>query len=85
MGCKTTSPHHAGYFREVDYGKSIQYWIVPAVFEQEIFQGIDVQKACQVLCDLGWLKRLDEKRWKYPKRDKGRFYVINGIEIPEKT
>lgn len=81
---KTTSPHHAGYFREVDYGRSTQYWIVPAVFEQEIFQGIDVQKACQVLCDLGWLIRAEQDRWKHKKRDKGRFYVLNGLEVPEK-
>ena len=79
-----TSQHHAGYYRVTDFGKTTQYWIVPAVFEQEIFQGIDVQKACRVLCDLGWLKKLDEKRWKHQKRDKGRFYVINGIETLEK-
>lgn len=81
---ETTSPHHAGYYRVTDYGKTTQYWIVPAVFEQEIFQGIDVQKACRVLCDLGWLVRPNEKNWKHLKRDKGRFYVIKGIEAPEK-
>lgn len=69
---------------EMDYGQSVQYWLVPAVFEQEIFQGIDVQKACQVLCDLGWLIRQNDRSWKHLKRDKGRFYVIQGIEVPEK-
>ena len=77
---ETTSPHHAGYYRVTDYGKTTQYWIVPAVFEQEIFQGIDVQKACRVLCDLGWLIKPDERSWKHKKFGKGRFYVLKGME-----
>lgn len=76
-----TSREHAGY-RKISQTEPSEYWIIPNVFEDEILHGKDIQKGCTVLHDIGWLKR-DNERWKIKRFNKGRFYVLIGIEPPD--
>ncbi|ASP16879.1 hypothetical protein HMPREF9120_00588 [Neisseria sp. oral taxon 020 str. F0370] len=84
-----TNKDHAGYRRPspdaaANAAGMDEYWIIPFVFEEEIMQGADKEKACTVLHGIGWLaKPQDGRRWKFQKRGKGRFYVLIGAEPPD--
>lgn len=78
-----TNKDHAGYRRENGQDEKAEFWIIPAVFEGEIIQGTDTEKACGVLHGIGWLAKPEGGRWKFQKRGKGRFYVLIGAEPPE--
>ena len=79
-----TNKDHAGYRRENGQDEKAEFWIIPAVFEGEIIQGTDTEKACGVLHGIGWLAKPEGgRRWKFQKRGKGRFYVLLGAEPPE--
>lgn len=79
-----TNKDHAGYRRENGQDEKAEFWIIPAVFEGEIIQSTDTEKACGVLHGIGWLAKPEGgRRWKFQKRGKGRFYVLLGAEPPE--
>ena len=79
-----TNKDHAGYRRENGQDEKAEFWIIPAVFEGEIIQGTDTEKACGVLHGIGWLAKPEGgRRWKFQKRGKGRFYVLIGAEPPQ--
>lgn len=80
--------NHAGYFKPLGYSNTAgeaphEYWIIPAVFESEICDGRPTGQACLVLHELGWLKRANGDRWQHQRKNKGRFYVLVGVEPPE--
>lgn len=78
-----TNKDHAGYRRENGQDGKAEFWIIPAVFEGEIIQSTDTEKACGVLHGIGWLAKPEGGRWKFQKRGKGRFYVMLGAEPPQ--
>lgn len=79
-----TNYDHAGYFRELnEKEKRKEFWIVPAVFESEILRHSDVQQGCLVLHKVGWLQKPKSgKGWKQLRFQKGRYYVLLGMEPP---
>lgn len=82
----STDRDHAGYRRRVAQEEADEFWISTPVFEVEICQSYDADKVCTVLHGIGWLKRNEaEKRWRFKKRNSGRFYVLIGIDPPEQT
>lgn len=77
-----TNRDHAGYRKDNGQGEKAEYWIIPVIFEDEIMQGRDKNKACAVLHGIGWMAK-PPKGWKFQKYGKGRFYVLAGAEPPE--
>lgn len=78
-----TNRDHAGYRKDNGQGEKPEYWIIPVIFEDEIMQGRDKNKACAVLHGIGWMMKAADGRWKCKKYGKGRFYVLLGAEPPE--
>ena len=83
-----TNKDHAGYRRPspdaaANAAGKDEYWIIPFVFEDEIMQGADTEKACGVLHGIGWMLKPQDGRWRFKKYGKGRFYVMLGAEPPE--
>lgn len=74
-----TEDNHAGYRKGT--GAEVDYWVTPAVFEEEIVMGKDKQKVCQVLAQLKWLQHKNG-RYQLQRKDKGRFYVFRNAVIP---
>lgn len=75
---------HAGYKKPADDGTETEYWIIPAVFADEICQSYDTRKVCEVLHGIGWLKRNDKGgRFQFQRYRYGRFYVLIGASPPE--
>ncbi|XXQ68398.1 hypothetical protein ACKLNO_00545 [Neisseriaceae bacterium B1] len=78
-----TNKEHADYRKELDDKTNTEYWIILAVFETEILHGIDKRKGCQVLHGICWLKKPNGNGHQHQRFQKGRFYVLTGIEPPE--
>lgn len=84
-----TDHAHAGYRRPArntakNEAGLDEYWIIPPVFLEEVIAGAELNKACQVLHDAGWLQRNEtDNRYTFKKHRKGRFYVLVGIEPPQ--
>lgn len=80
-----TNHDHAGYRRKADSGgNQADYWIIPAVFHEEVIKGGDINKSCLVLSEIQWLKKNDKGgRWQFQRYGKGRFYVLHGICPPD--
>lgn len=79
-----TNHGHAGYFRELDEKeKRKEYWIIPSVFTSEVLRHSDIQHGCFVLHKIGWLQKPKSgKGWKQLRFQKGRYYVLLGMEPP---
>lgn len=72
----------AGY-REISHqnGEHTDFYMIPAIFKNEICQGYDVLKVCEVLHSIDWLQK-HGKRWQKQKRVNGemqRFYQFYGM------
>ncbi|STZ76861.1 DUF927 domain-containing protein [Bergeriella denitrificans] len=86
---QTTNHNHAGYRRpaqdpEANRAGINEYWIIPDVVKVEITQGTDLNKACRVWYDAGWLLRNEaDQRWTRKKRGKGSHYVFQGMTPPD--
>lgn len=82
--CYYTNSNHAGYYRELDEkAKRKELWIVPAVFENEVLRNADKNQSCLVLHGIGWLQKpKNGKGWKQQRFQKGRYYVLLGLEPP---
>lgn len=83
-----TNHDHAGYYREHENNEDPrkEFWIIPPVFENEVLRHSDIQQACLVLHSIGWLlKPKSGKGWKQQRYEKGRFYVLLGLQPPENT
>ncbi|RPD87080.1 DUF927 domain-containing protein [Neisseria weixii] len=80
----STDRNHAGWIKRGGQKEADEYWIIPAVFIDEICGSFDRNKVCRVLYDANWLKRNEkENRFTYKKRGYGAHYVLIGIEPPE--
>lgn len=81
-----TNSHHAGYRKPSERkDEPDEFWIIPAVFENEICQSFEPAKVCTVLHAAKWLIKVDNRRWKIQRYGKGRYYVMVGIEPPEQA
>lgn len=80
---KYTSNDHAGYYRLSERESLDEYWIIPAVFDEEIAQTYETAKVCTVLHGINWLKKPNERGWQHKRYGKGRFYVLIGVTPPE--
>lgn len=84
-----TAPDHAGYCRysAQELGRfpddQQEYWIIPPVFEDEIYSGRDIRKVCEILLAIGWLQPGDGRHVKRKRWGHGRFYVVRGACPPE--
>jgi hypothetical protein len=84
-----TAPDHAGYCRysAQELGRfpddQQEYWIIPPVFEDEIYSGRDIRKVCEILLAIGWLQHGEGRNIKRKRRGHGRFYVVRGACPPE--
>ena len=84
-----TAPDHAGYRRysAQELGRfpddPQEYWIIPPVFEDEIYSGRDIRKVCEILLAIGRLQHGEGRNIKRKRRGHGRFYVIRGACPPE--
>lgn len=80
----STDRNHAGWIKRGEQKEADEYWIIPAVFIDEICGSFDRSKVCRVLHDTDWLKRNEkENRFTHKKRGYGAHYVLIGIEPPE--
>ncbi|MFC3874427.1 hypothetical protein [Neisseria musculi] len=78
-----TNQDHAGYRKRKEQAHLDEFWIIPAVFENEISKSFETNKTCNVLFGIKWLKRDGkDSRWQFKRYGKGRFYVLVGIEPP---
>lgn len=75
-----TNDRHTGYRR--NHNGNDEYWVIPAVFDEEIAQSYDRRKAARVLHEIGWLLKNGE-RLQFRKHGSGWFFVFNGAEPPE--
>ncbi len=97
---KNTDRDHAGYQRysttelksrhpcaSTDELDAVQeYWLIPAVFEEEICQSYEPGKVCAVLYGVDWLQPTlsgGKTRYKRQRSGGGRFYVLQGITPPD--
>ena len=79
-----TDTNHAGWIKQGEQKEADEYWIIPAVFLDEICGSFEQNKVRHVLHDAGWLKRNEkETRFTHKKRGHGAHYVLIGIEPPE--
>lgn len=87
-----TSAHFSGYVKKAQSDSETaehEYYVLTSVFKNDICAGFDEEKVKEVLHQLGWLQKDDEKRWQfqlYAKLGKsnkserlGRFYKFAGI------
>ena len=80
----STDRNHAGWIKRGEQKEADEYWIIPAVFLDEICGSFERNKVCRVLHDADWLKRNEkENRFTHKKRGYGAHYVLIGIEPPE--
>ena len=81
---QTVNQHHAGYRKQE--GSLDEYWIIPAVFDDEVCKGYIPRKVCEVLHAYRWLKKTDNDRWQHQRKRNGiasRFYVLKGEAPPD--
>ena len=76
--------NHAGFRRRAANEELDEYFVIPAVFEQEICGTFDRNKVCAVLSDLNWLDRPKGKRAFLFQYRRGNFYKFVGM-IPIDT
>lgn len=83
--------NHAGYYKAKngDYAapaaeREQEYWVIPAVFEEEICQGRNTTTVSRILHGAGWLEKYSGERYQFQRGDKIRYYVFDGVRPPEK-
>ena len=80
-----TNHDHAGYRKQAE--EDVEYWINTKTFIEDICQGYDKDKVCEVLHGICWLLKNEEKgRWQHQRRaGKARnwYYVLNNEAPPE--
>lgn len=83
--------NHAGYYKTKngDYAapaaeREQEYWVIPAVFEEEICKGRNTAMVCRILHGAGWLEKYSGERYQFQRGDKIRYYVFDGVRPPEK-
>lgn len=81
-----TNHEHAGYRKQA--GEDVEYWINTKTFIEDICQGYDKDKVCEVLHGICWLLKNEEKgRWQHQRRvGKARsYYYVLVNEAPPET
>ena len=83
--------NHAGYYKAKngDYAapaaeREQEYWVIPAVFEEEICKGRNTAMVCRILHGAGWLEKYSGERYQFQRGDKIRYYVFDGVRPPDK-
>ena len=78
-------PHDfAGYRKKSEFAEHDSFYIVPAVFVEEICKDFDKGKVCDVLHAAKWLQYNQAgNRWQHQLKGKGRFFLIYGVLPPE--
>lgn len=73
----------AGYRKKALHAENDSFYILPAVFVEEICRDFDKGKVCAVLHAASWLKyNAKGNRWQHQIKGKGRFYLICGVLPP---
>lgn len=68
--------------------KDVEYWINTKTFIEDICQGYDKDKVCEVLHGICWLLKNEEKgRWQHQRRvgKTRRWYFVLANEAPPET
>ena len=81
-----TNHDHAGYRKQA--GEDVEYWINTKTFIEDICQGYDKDKVCEVLHGICWLLKNEEKgRWQHQRRigKARRWYFVLANEAPPDT
>lgn len=81
-----TNHDHAGYRKQA--GEDVEYWINTKTFIEDICQGYDKDKVCEVLHGICWLLKNEEKgRWQHQRRvgKARRWYFVLANEAPPET
>jgi len=74
----------AGYRKKAEFAEHDSFYIVPAVFVEEICKDFDKSKVCDVLHAAKWLQYNQAgNRWQHQLKGKGRFFLIYGVLPPE--
>ncbi len=83
---KGAVPNLAGYRRylgiELNEGNQQEYWIIPAVFKDEICKGFEVKKVASLLAGIDWLSK-PKTGYQKQRKNRGRFYVLVGEANPQ--
>ena len=74
-----TNANHAGFRRRAASEELDEYFVIPAVFEQEICGTFDRNKVCAVLSAQEWLARPKGKRTFLFQFKRGNFYKFVGM------
>lgn len=74
----------AGYRKKAEFAEHDSFYIVPAVFVEEICKDFDKSKVCDVLHAAKWLQyNKTGNRWQHQLKGKGRFFLIYGVLPPD--
>ena len=68
--------------------EDVEYWINTKTFIEDICQGYDKDKVCEVLHGICWLLKNEEKgRWQHQRRvgKARRWYFVLANEAPPET